>query len=1156
MKRTLLIVLALVIGIPVLLIIWQPQVFQHKILAIVTRNLEDQTSYSVTAGSVRGNIFARLSLGDLHIRAPGAKKDLLQAQSLRLGMHWWPLLHGHIEIAEITLTEPFVSLVIGPDQTLELPPLQPRPGVPLRKKNASGQPLALLIDHIAIVNGRIHLSNRSLSPPGSVEVTHLNLAAGLSGDKITVDRLSLLVGDGEAVVRGQVILSTPPEIQLTMTTHQFPIDGVVKAMANVSPLLRVRHTGSWQIGEKADTWTMRSNGTLDDAPLILRAEYGRHGPLKFQLMLDKLAVVRLWGDTHLRNAGFLSARLTGSAGRLSASDLHVNGNLQLWRPLSTGKAEQTFIARLDLDQGKGPIFISLQTAGLAASATAQTDLPAKQLDAQFQLSLSSFTGVADFVPALRNAEGRLTASGRAQGSLQALLVDAQVHGENLVYQKKSVDDLSMTIKRDRGEKRLQIDATIKNFALNRDVDSSWDVPSGHLQVEGQAPDWPTHLTLTFRNKASLDYSGRFNNHSNQWTLFWDKLSFTPAEGPPLQSIRPGSLESNGSGSYLIRELTMTQGAGSISMPSGQFAPNLVGMDLTARNIPLTPWIQLSAPSHGLGGQLNLDIHVHGPSTAPAGTVSIVISTPTINKLTLHSIALAGRLAPPWFTVDKLLMRMPQAGNDVQGNGRLPMHMFIASQPNLPISFQLTAPKIDPQILVEAIPGSKIDKGGDANLNLKGEGLYPNVLLEGNLGVHLPHFEIKSAGLDLTDLQVNVTTKGKQIAIQQFTAKTKKGDIRLSGESTLPELNFKGEGHHFEVNIPKKFQAVADFMLVIGGDLEGPDLSGELALQEGTYTVPKPKKEKKKKDAEANAEDTSDSLDPPGTTTPVSLWQGLTMDVHAHWPRNVWYRDGLSKIETSGDLRVQKDEGTTTPYMSGSISIVRGLYNIYGRDFTLNSGDIAFTGPPDINPLLNVRAQYQNGGTTVYLDVRGTASEPKLNLSSNPPLAPQDIISVLVIGQPLNQINPTPLQPTVPLPGQTLAQTKTQPTQEKQSDQAAALAGNVIGSYVTGQLRNSGLNLGLDVVRVDATTEGDQLTVGRYIGSKLFVSYGQPINSQAAKVFDADYYLSRRWTLSGETGTGDNHMDFLFRYPLNTPHYNGKDALAVNEPLIEPVQHLH
>ena len=203
-------------------------------------------------------------------------------------------------------------------------------------------------------------------------------------------------------------------------------------------------------------------------------------------------------------------------------------------------------------------------------------------------------------------------------------------------------------------------------------------------------------------------------------------------------------------------------------------------------------------------------------------------------------------------------------------------------------------------------------------------------------------------------------------------------------------------------------------------------------------------------------------------------------------------------------------------MTGQISIVRGSYDAYGRDFQLNSGTLLFTGPPDINPTLNIEASYMGGGTLVYLDVKGTANEPQLILRSNPPLAQEDIVSVLIFGHPLNQINAGGA------------------SDQSNSAQAEAAAGSALGGYVSKGLRESGMDLGLDVVRVDATnTGGNRLTVGRYIGSKLFVSYGEPIQGNTVRVFDASYYLLPNLALVGETGySSDSYVDLLCIYPLN------------------------
>lgn len=491
------------------------------------------------------------------------------------------------------------------------------------------------------------------------------------------------------------------------------------------------------------------------------------------------------------------------------------------------------------------------------------------------------------------------------------------------------------------------------------------------------------------------------------------------------------------------------------------------------------------------------------------------------------MAVEARLAPPWIYLDTFTIRAAEAFNDIRGRGRAPLHLLSRSQPNLPVDLSLSAPHVDPQLITRLVPDLELDKKSEAALQAKVHGLYPEISIDGSLQANFPEAKLKKYGLDLDDVVLRARSSGKTVEIMQCSAKTRKGSVSITGKSEWPSLNYKLVGQRVSIDMPKKLEVVADLDLLIDGDIEGPDIAGRIRLQEATYTTPKPDKKKKKKE-EPQTEEQKEAAAHPST---APIWLNTTMDVQARWPRNVWYRDGVSKIETNGNIRVQKDEGATMPYLTGTIGIVRGFYDVYGRDFKLNSGNLVFTGPPEINPLLSIQAEYAAAGNTVYLNIGGSAKAPTLALTSNPPMDQEDIIAILVVGQPLS--------------GYSGASSSGTATSNQAS--AAALAGSVVGGYVANELRSSGLDLGLDVVRVQpGTSGGNVLTVGRYIGQKLFVSYGQPIQSQEGRLFNADYYLTSRWTLSGQSQAGgDSHMDMLFRYPLNAPK-RGRQSREVHD----------
>src|SRR5262249_13091876 len=162
----------------------------------------------------------------------------------------------------------------------------------------------------------------------------------------------------------------------------------------------------------------------------------------------------------------------------------------------------------------------------------------------------------------------------------------------------------------------------------------------------------------------------------------------------------------------------------------------------------------------------------------------------------------------------------------------------------------------------------------------------------------------------------------RVTITRFAGKTKKGEIRLVGSSRWPNFNFTLQAHELSLRPEKYTRAIANADLQLRGNASAPIISGRIELLEGVYTLPP--KEKTSKDQEKT--ETKSKKAP--------LWLETTLDVAAQWRGNVWYRDGVTSIETRGDLRIQKDKGQAPLRLVGTISSVRGSYNYYGRDFMI------------------------------------------------------------------------------------------------------------------------------------------------------------------------------------------------------------------------------
>jgi len=404
--------------------------------------------------------------------------------------------------------------------------------------------------------------------------------------------------------------------------------------------------------------------------------------------------------------------------------------------------------------------------------------------------------------------------------------------------------------------------------------------------------------------------------------------------------------------------------------------------------------------------------------------------------------------------------------------------------------------------------------GQFQSSLQVNGSPTDIHIDGFLNGHFPTLTDSAVGLSIRDIDVRLKCKNQTFDILTFTGKTKKGTIAIAGHSTLPQLDYTIHAHDWDIQPYPGSRASGNLDLTLAGKLNDPVLAGHIALKEAIYVAPT--KEKKRNAQKPVTES------PP--TAPDSILASR-LDIRVDWPRNVWYRDGASSVETRGDLRLQKATKASRLQANGTITSLRGSYTYFGRSFNIESGQLLFSDSDELNPSINIEASYATGATTVYLDITGTAKAPVLKMHSNPPLSDQDIVSVIVFGQPLNELR-----------GRTGGVAGNQ--------EMMKAVGGVLGGYVTKGLNQTGIPLlNVDILNIQPADQGgSQLTVGRYLTRRLFISYGQTVEGSAEKTITADYFMTDKWTLQGASNSSTgNYLDFLFRYPLN------KKGSSVNTP---------
>ena len=241
-------------------------------------------------------------------------------------------------------------------------------------------------------------------------------------------------------------------------------------------------------------------------------------------------------------------------------------------------------------------------------------------------------------------------------------------------------------------------------------------------------------------------------------------------------------------------------------------------------------------------------------------------------------------------------------------------------------------------------------------------------------------------------------------------------------------------------------------------------------------------------------------DQPELARSISAAQATFFDIPVTAEVNLGFGEQVSlagfglQANVEGNLNVQQLEGGSN-LTYGELNISSGSYRLYGQNLTVRQGKLLFFGAYD-NPALDIRAVREAGEITVGVLMNGTLKNISSQLFSTPVLAENDIISVLVTGQPFSQLG----------------------SQSGDVDAVLTAIANLgvrRGESLTAEI---GDRLGLDSIAITNTgnIDSSMLTVGKYLTPEVFIRYGVGLFDNQSKVA-VDYGISDRVKLQAESG---------------------------------------
>jgi translocation and assembly module TamB len=377
------------------------------------------------------------------------------------------------------------------------------------------------------------------------------------------------------------------------------------------------------------------------------------------------------------------------------------------------------------------------------------------------------------------------------------------------------------------------------------------------------------------------------------------------------------------------------------------------------------------------------------------------------------------------------------------------------------------------------------------------------VLNGAVTLSDAQLTLAATGATLTHVNGAVRMTGDTVYVDSIAALAG-GPVRVAGTIAVgnwrtPSFNLFLTANDAELLNDERGQVYANAGLRMSGSMTEPYVSGQVTVTHGVLYIPESTGKQlvgAGDPALFNVIDTAIVTQREIFPGQSSMFKNLRVEVDLAVDRNTWVRSRDANVEifTDGPMRVNVTGDALT--LTGAIDADRGEYTFLSKRFQIKRGSALFIGSPDLNPTLQITAEYlvkqPTGNTNIRVLVGGTLSQPRISLESDaqPPLSQSDLLSYLAFGESSNsllQFNQTSL--SSPQGGNLI------------NVASARLAGVALGETLNQMEGDAARSLGVDIFNItpgdvpvntgqggfQQFITGTELEVGRYINPRTFVT---------------------------------------------------------------------
>jgi translocation and assembly module TamB len=384
--------------------------------------------------------------------------------------------------------------------------------------------------------------------------------------------------------------------------------------------------------------------------------------------------------------------------------------------------------------------------------------------------------------------------------------------------------------------------------------------------------------------------------------------------------------------------------------------------------------------------------------------------------------------------------------------------------------------------------------GNVDITLDVTGPMKDPQLQGR--VNVVHGALSYAGVPsgLSDMNGSLVFNKNRLQVESLTAHSGGGTLTLTGQATAyaGKLNFdfNAVGQDIRLRYPPGVSSTASAQIRFYGTPDSSTVSGDITVNKLAITPGF--------DFSSYAAASQSVIVPPAT----SPLYGVKLDVHVTTAPDLQMQTALARLSGAADLRIR---GTAAkPALLGRIDVLEGEVSFNGVKFHLERGEVLFTSPVSIEPILDLQASTRVRDYDITVSINGSPSKLlAVKYRSDPPLPEADIIGLLAVGQTREE--------------------SALLSQSGQSGFTQTASGMILSEAINATVSNRVQRLfGISKIKIDPQglstetnpTRGPQVTIEQQISNKFTLTYSQNVSQASQQIIQGEYYIRRNVSIVG------------------------------------------